>query len=121
MRAMVHFSLGASVMMIVLAFRGLENRQEFLLIFASGYWALVPDLGWLLLRLGVPRGAMVWKTVFNSPLGNLFWFAPILDAVEPVTPVFEMVSAFVLLSVGIVTYYFKNDWDDDRTSQTAVH
>ena len=114
MRAIVHFSLGVSGMLLVLAFRDLGYRREFLLTFASGFWAMVPDLGWLLLRVGLPEAASLWKALFNSPLGNLFWFAPILDAAEPVDRVFEMTSAFVLLGVGVAVYYLLNDWEAER-------
>lgn len=116
MRAIVHFSLGVSGMLLILSFLDLEYRREFLLMFASGYWALVPDLGWLLLRLGMPGAAILWKTVFNSPIGNLFWFAPLLDAAEPVNRVFEMTSAFLLLGAGIGVYYVTTDWDADATT-----
>lgn len=110
-RAFVHFSVGVSGMLVVLTFVHLEYRREFLLMFASGLWALVPDLGWLLLRVGTPEAAALWKAVFNSFLGNLFWFHPVLDGMEPVNRVFEMTSGFVLLGLGITLYYFANDWE----------
>lgn len=115
MRAIVHFSVGVTGMLLVLSVLDLAYREEFLLTFASGYWALVPDLGWLLLRLGFPGAATLWKSVFNSALGNLFWFAPLIDAAEPVDRVFEMTGAFALLTVGVAVYYVRNDWDAERT------
>lgn len=111
MRAIVHFSVGVSGMLLLLSVLRLEYRHAFVLMFASGYWALIPDVGWLLLRLGLPDIAALWKTVFNSPFGNLFWFAPLLDAAEPVNRVVEMTGAFVLLGAGIVVYYVTTDWD----------
>lgn len=111
MRAFVHFSLGVSGMLLVLTFVNLDNRHEFLLMFASGCWALVPDLGWLLLRTGMPEAAALWKSIFNSWLGYLFWFHPLLDGLEPVDRVVEMTSGFVFLAFSITLYYFANDWD----------
>ena len=111
MRSIVHFSLGVSVMLVVLTFVNLDYRHEFLLMFLSGFWAMVPDLGWLLLRIGMPGTAAVWKAVFNSPLGLIFWLSPYLDGLEPVNRVFEMTSAFTMLGIGIVVYYFGNDWE----------
>lgn len=117
MRAIVHFSVGVSGMLFILSLINLAYRRAFLLMFASGYWALVPDMGWLLLRLDMPVAAGHWQAVFNSPLGYLFWFAPLLDAAEPVTPVYEMAGAFLLLSTGIAVYYVTTDWDDDSTTK----
>lgn len=110
-RAIVHFSLGVSGMLLILTFVDLEYKHEFVMTFASGIWALVPDLGWLLLRIEMPGAADLWKSVFNSALGHVFWFHPLLDGMEPVNRVFEMTSAFVLLAAGVAMYYFGNDWD----------
>ena len=112
MRAIVHFSVGVSGMMLLLSFINLNNKKEFLLIFISGFWAMVPDLGWLLLRIGMPGIAGFWKTVFNSPIGLLFWFSPFLDGLEPVNRVFEMVSAFMIMATGIIFYYLVNNWNN---------
>jgi hypothetical protein len=114
MRAMVHFSVGLCGGVLLLLAFDLDDRHEFLLMFASGLWALVPDLGWLLLRLGLPGAATLWKAVFNSPLGNLFWFAPLLDAMEPVNRVLEMTSAFALLAVAVLAHYYLSTWDGNR-------
>ena len=111
MRAFVHFSVGVSGMLVILLFVERRFRQQFLLMFASGLWALVPDLGWLLLRLGRPGAAAVWKRVFSSAFGLAFWFHPILDAAEPDNRVYEMGGAFVLLGAAVVLYYLFNDWD----------
>jgi hypothetical protein len=111
MRAFVHFSVGVSGMLFCLLFIELEPRHEFLALFASGLWALVPDLGWLLLRIGLPGSAALWKQLFNSLLGNLFWFHPVLDAIEPENRVFEMVGGFALLGLAVSIYYLLNDWD----------
>lgn len=114
MRAFVHFSVGVSGMLFLLLLTDFEYRRQFLLMFASGLWALVPDLGWLLLRVGMADVATLWKELFNSPLGNLFWFHPILDAAEPENRVYEMVGGFVLLGFSVGAYYLLNDWESDR-------
>lgn len=111
MRAIVHFSVGVSGMLLVLTAVRLDARREFLLTFASGFWSLVPDLGWLLLRLELPGAATLWKAVFNSALGNLFWFAPLLDAAEPVNRVVEMTGAMALLGASVAVHYALNDWN----------
>lgn len=113
-RAIVHFSVGVFGMVCFLTLVDLNDKNEFVLLFASGFWALVPDLGWLLLRLDLPQVAMLWKAVFNSPFGNLFWFAPLLDAAEPVNRVFEMTAALTLLGSAVLVHYFLSDWDIDQ-------
>ena len=118
MRAIVHFSVGVSGMLIILLFVDLCDRKSFVLMFASGFWALVPDLGWLLLRLDMKEGALIWKAIFNSPAGNVFWFAPVIDGMEPVDRVIEMTTAFTLLGVSATIYYFYNDWDIDIEIET---
>ncbi|EMA44806.1 hypothetical protein [Halococcus saccharolyticus] len=114
MRAIVHFSVGVSGMLLILLVVERSFRQQFLLIFASGLWAVIPDLGWLLLRVGTPEASVLWKQVFNSVVGYLFWFHPLLDAMEPENRVYEMGGAFSLLGVAVVTFYLLNDWDADR-------
>lgn len=115
MRAIAHFSVGVSGMLLLLLFVNLDHRREFLLTFVSGFWAMTPDLGWLLLRTGMPGTATLWKAVFNSPFGYLFWFHPLLDAAEPENRVIEMAGAFLLLGFSVSLYYFRNDWESDRT------
>ena len=117
MRAFVHFSVGVSGMLLLLSFVDLEFRRQFLAMFASGLWALVPDVGWLLLRVGLPEAATLWKALFNSPLGNLFWFHPVLDAIEPENRVFEMVGGVALLGFAVGAYYLLNDWEADRVQE----
>ena len=95
----------------------LEERYDFLLMFASGLWALVPDIGWVLLRVDLVGAAVIWKTVFNSILGNLFWFHPILDAAEPDSRVIELTGAFVLIVLAVGIYYLANDWNPTGTTQ----
>lgn len=111
MRAFVHFSVGVSGMLMILLLTERPFQHQFLLMFASGLWALIPDLGWLLLRIGAPEAAALWKGVFNSVFGIVFWFHPILDAAEPENRVYEMGGAFTLLGAAVVTYYVFNDWD----------
>jgi len=113
MRAFAHFSVGASGMLFLLLFVTLDRRREFLLPFASGFWALVPDLGWLLLRVDGPETAAVWKAVFNSLLGYLFWFHPIMDAYES-NRILEMAGSASLLGLAVAAYYVGNDWERDR-------
>jgi len=109
-RAFVHFSVGVSGILLLFTLINLDNRREFLLMFFSGFWAVIPDIGWLLLRINMPTAANIWKAVFNSPLGNIFWFHPFIDANEPENRVVEMTSGFILLGVAVITYYFANDW-----------
>lgn len=110
-QAFVHYSVGVSGMLFLLLLVDLDYRQEFLLTFASGFWALVPDLGWLLLRIDMPVAAAVWKATFNSIVGNVFWFHSFIDAHESGDRVVEMTGAFVLLGVAVVAYYVGNDWE----------
>lgn len=114
MRAIVHFSVGVSGMLLLLLLLDLEERYDFVLMFASGFWALVPDLGWVLLRVDMGGVAILWKTLFNSAIGNVFWFHPFLDASEPDSAVIELTSAFVLMFCSVGLYYFANTWNDDR-------
>lgn len=105
--------------MFLLLLVDLNNRQDFLLIFTSGLWALVPDLGWLLLRVGLPETATLWKTVFNSVFGLIFWFHPVLDTIEPDNRVYEMTGGFVLLSFAVVMFSVANDWEDDKPRRSV--
>lgn len=102
-------------MLFILLFANLEYRREFLLMFASGLWALVPDLGWWFLRVDMPVAAATWKTVFNSAFGYLFWLHPFIDANEFDSRVLEMTSGFVILGLAVTTYYFANDWEARQT------
>lgn len=111
MRAIVHFAVGISGMLLVLTYLDLGYRREFLLMFASGFWALIPDLGFVLLRIIGPGVASVWKRVFNSVFGNLFWFHTVLDDLESADDVLELVGALVLLAAAISVYYVSNDWE----------
>jgi Na+-transporting NADH:ubiquinone oxidoreductase subunit NqrB len=63
--------------------------------------------------------AIVWKTVFNSVLGNFFWFHPALDAAEPDSRVIELTSAFVLIVFAVGIYYLANDWNSTRTTRSG--
>lgn len=105
-------------MLFALVFVELAYRHEFLITFSSGLWALIPDLGWLLLKLQLPEAATVWKATFNSVLGYLFWFHPLLDSHEWIGRLGEMLASFVLLILGVTVYYLANDWEaDDRHSR----
>lgn len=73
--AMTHFAIGAGLMQLALLALDPSVRYRESLIVASGLWALVPDLHYV-----VPVFNEQLSQIKASILGNLFWFHAALDS-----------------------------------------
>lgn len=110
MQALVHFTVGVVGALLVLSVVDRPPREEFLAMFASGFWAMVPDFHWLLREVGINAGADVWRAVHGTWVANLFWFHHLIDSLETGEEILEAAFALVLLVVAVGVYYLANDW-----------
>jgi hypothetical protein len=95
---------------VILAFVDRPPRQEFLLLFFSGFWGLIPDGHWLLREFGADGVADAWKSFHRSGYADLFWFHRLIDSLETGRNNLEAGAALVVLLVLVVGYYRYNDW-----------
>lgn len=110
MQALVHFTVGVAVALGVLTLLDRPVPEEFLLTFASGFWAMLPDGHWLLREFGFDGLAEPWLALHGSALANLFWFHGLIDSLETGRPNLEGGVALAILVVLVVGYYRFNDW-----------
>lgn len=110
MDALVHFAVGLSGGLVVLLLVDWHPRWEFLAIFASGVWALVPDAHWMFRGLGFDSVADVWYAFHRSRLADLCWFHRYLDRSETGHPKIETGVALAVLLVAVGVYAAANDW-----------
>jgi hypothetical protein len=113
MQALVHFTVGVFMALLALTFVRRPVRQEFLLAFLSGFWAMLPDGHWLLSEFGIHGAAAAWRTVHRSPYANAFWFHHFIDSVETGRANLEAGVALAILLVVVFGYYGYNDWSVD--------
>jgi hypothetical protein len=113
MQAFVHVAGGLTAALLILAYVDWPARQEFLCIFASGLWALVPDFHWILQVLGLRRVASMWKTFHRSPLADLFWFHRLLDSIDTGQQSVEVGISLLILVSAVLVYYRFNNWTVD--------
>jgi len=76
--AITHFAFGALCATLLLAYLPVRTRYGFTVVIVSGIWAMAPDF-W---RVS-PLGETLIRDVGHSTVGNVFWFHPLLDAVDP--------------------------------------
>lgn len=110
MQAIVHFAVGLAGGLLVLLFVDWEQPLEFLFLFASGIWAMLPDGHWMLSAFGFAGAAAVWKSFHQTAWANLFWFHHFLDASETGQNNLEAGASLLLLFVAVAVYYLANDW-----------
>lgn len=110
MKAITHFAVGMSVGVLLVTLFDLRAREEFVAVFLSGIWAMVPDGHWLFREMGVTSVAVVWRRFHQSSLANLCWFHRVLDTNETARPNVEAAMALLVLAVSIGIYYRYNDW-----------
>ncbi|WP_372910422.1 hypothetical protein [Salinigranum sp.] len=113
MDALVHFAVGLTGGLLALLLVDWSPRREFLVTFASGVWAMIPDGHWMFHELGVDSVATAWRAAHATPAANLFWFHRVLDRSETGRPRVEMGVALVGLFVAVGAFYVVNDWDAD--------
>ena len=111
MQLMVHFAVGTFAGLLILVAVDLPPREEFALLIASGFWAVLPDGHWLLTELGFDRAAAAWKALHRTIWANLFWFHRFLDRHETGRNNLEAGTALALLLLAAVGYVLLNDWD----------
>lgn len=111
MNAIVHFAVGATCGMVVLLAVDWRPQIEFLLVFASGGWAMLPD-GWYFLGyLGSDWLAAVGLAFHRSVFANVFWFHRTLDGLESGNRRLEMASAVIMLGTSVAMFTVFNGWD----------
>ena len=97
-------------MVILLAFDW-RPQIEFLLVFASGGWAMLPD-GWYFLRyLGSGQLMLVGLEFHRSVFANVFWFHRILDLMESGNRRMEMAAAVIMLGTSVAMFTVFNGWE----------
>ncbi|WP_318567468.1 hypothetical protein [Salinigranum marinum] len=110
MDALVHFAVGLTGGLLALLLVDWHPRREFLAMFASGVWALVPDAHWMVRAVGFDGVADVWFAFHRSRLANLCWFHGALDRRETGLPRVEMGVSLAVLLVVVGVYAAVNDW-----------
>lgn len=110
MQALVHFTVGVFMALMLLTVIDRPVRQEFLLMFFSGFWGLVPDGHWLLRDVGIDGVAEMWKVVHQTPYANVFWFHHFIDSIETGRNNLEAGISLGVLLVLVLGYYRYNDW-----------
>lgn len=75
--AITHFALGAGTMLVCQALLWPATRTPRVLVVASGLWALVPDLHYVL--SGVDN-LLIGREL--RVLGNVFWFHAVMDGLH---------------------------------------
>lgn len=110
MQALVHFTVGVFMAILVLVFVDRPVRQEFLAMFLSGFWGLIPDGYWILREFGVKGPVNCWKSFHQTTYANLFWFHRFIDSIETGRNNLEAGISLAVLFVFVLVYYRYNDW-----------
>lgn len=110
MDIIVHFVVGLACGLLVLLFVDWPPRREFLFVFASGLWAILPDGHWMLTAFGLDGAAAVWKSFHRTVWANLFWFHRLLDNSETGRTNLEAGASLLFLFAVVAIYYVANDW-----------
>lgn len=110
MQALVHFTVGVFMALMVLTFINRPVRQEFLVMFLSGFWGMAPDGHWLLREFGIDGLANTWRSVHQTAYANVFWFHHFIDSIETGRNNLEAGISLGILLVLVVGYYRYNDW-----------
>jgi hypothetical protein len=113
MQAIVHFTVGVFMALLALTVLDLPVRREFLLLFLSGFWAMIPDGYWLLRELGIVGPETVWRALHRSAWANVFWFHNVIDGLETGRNNLEASVSLAVLLVLVFGYYRYNDWTVD--------
>jgi hypothetical protein len=111
MEAIVHFAVGLTGGLLLLLFVDWAQPREFLLTFASGVWAMLPDGHWMLSEFGLGGPAAVWKSFHMTAFADLFWFHRFLDTHETGRGNLEAGLSLLLLFAVVGLYYAANDWE----------
>lgn len=90
--ALTHFALGAGGMQLILYVVAPEFRYRQSLVIASGLWALLPDIHYVLPVYKASLSELKFTVV-----GDLFWFHRALDALHPGRGTREMAAVMVML------------------------
>jgi len=102
--------VGVSAALLALTFVDRPVRQEFLLLFLSGFWALVPDGHWMLREFGLTGPANVWRSVHQTVYANVFWFDHLIDHSETGRNNIEAGVGLAVMLACVAGYYVFNDW-----------
>ena len=112
MQAFVHFAVGVCIGLLVLPLVDLPSNQKFLLIFASGFWALIPDGHWIFKEFDIMLDVQSsWRAVHQTDYVNIFWFHHFIDRIETGRNKLETGVMFCALFVMVLYYYRFNNWE----------
>lgn len=106
MNAIVHFSVGAGMGLLLLAAFDRDQRVPVVATYLSGLWAMMPDGWWVFYALGVipfPLG----HAVHDHVLMNVFWLHPTLDAMQGPDPRREMFLALSFMLSAALGYHLR--------------
>jgi hypothetical protein len=110
MQALVHFAVGISGALVLLSFIDWPPQREFLAMFLSGIWAMIPDGHWLLREFGINGPATAWRSVHQTVFADIFWFHHLIDSMETGRNNLEAGISLLLLLTLVFGYYRYNDW-----------
>ena len=110
MQTFVHFAVGVACAVLLLTGFDLPPRIEFLLAFASGVWANLPDGYWLLVEFGWDSGVDELRSIHDTSWMNVFWFHHLIDELETSRPNLEAGIAMAVMLVAVGVFYALNDW-----------
>jgi len=111
MDIVVHFVVGLTLGLVVLVVVDWPQHREFLFVFASGLWAILPDGHWMLTEFGLDGPAAVWKGFHRTVFADPFWFHHFLDASETGRKNLEAGMGLFFLFVAVGVYYAANNWE----------
>ena len=96
-KAIAHFSLGAALMIILIAILVPTIRYQRSAIVLSGIWAMVPDLPRL-----IPQVRPVMEPIIFTPIGDVFWFHNVLDRFDDSTVEFAALMVGFLFATAVL-------------------
>ena len=93
--SLAHFAIGATGPTVLVALLPGRIRISRTLVLFGGTWALVPD------AYKLASSYVGWMVGFyDSPLGNLFWFHRLVDALDP-TDSYLVPAVAVSMWIGV--------------------
>lgn len=97
-----HFAIGSLGALLVIQLLRPDTRGQWLIVFLSGLWAIVPDAHWVY----PPLWDVTKPVIHDSSVSNLFWFHGWIDgSLLDTWDTFQRPYPSVLLTVLFVVVY----------------